>query len=221
MTEEKKVKDGKKNVAVLPENLMADIMESIQNCKKDFVDVADADLTQKERKRKVSAGTRNYGFIDKVSDYAVSDPNYAHFFSVNSIKNCLRNVEICRELYKALVAFARDATNAMLNYSNDAYFMALNYYNTVKEQARQGDSDAVALENDLKTYFNKSKPETADPTHKQAEKDYRALLHGTKDGRLLIENFRPKLTGGMRCLVDEVDTGKAAFKESEEGSVRK
>jgi hypothetical protein len=137
---------------------MADIMGSVKNCKIDFVDVADADLTQKERKRKVGAGTRNYGFIDKVSDYAASNPEYAHFFSVNSIKNCLRNVEMCRELYKSLLAFARDVSNAMLNYSNDAYFMALNYYNTVKEQAKQGDSDAIELENDLKTYFNKTRP---------------------------------------------------------------
>jgi hypothetical protein len=77
---------NKKSIAVLPENLMADIMESVQNCKTDFVDVADANLTQKERKRKVGAGNKNYGFIDKASDLAEANGEYVQFFKLSDPK---------------------------------------------------------------------------------------------------------------------------------------
>jgi hypothetical protein len=51
----------------------------------------------------------------------------------------------------------------------------------------------------------------------KAKKDFNALLHGKHDGKLVIENVRPKLTGGKRKLVDETFRDTAQFKDTVEG----
>jgi hypothetical protein len=84
------------NIALLPPGLMDDTIEGIDNLTKDFVDVSNSSLTLLQRKRKIGPGTRNYGFVDKVSDIALVNPKYAYFFKLDDLKNCVRNVEVCR-----------------------------------------------------------------------------------------------------------------------------
>jgi hypothetical protein len=184
-----------------------------------FKTFADNYLTPLQRRRKIGPGTRNYGFIDKVSDLAAANPNYAHFFNLNNLKNCIRNIETCREIAILLQAFTRLVINTLMIYSDDAYSMALNYYNMVKVMSNQGDPEAIELYRDLKTYFKKTKSSSADPTEKELERDIHSLIHGTKDGEINIKREAPRIKGGARRIVDDVHKNKSAFKESEEGEI--
>jgi hypothetical protein len=208
------------SIPLLPENALADIMESVKNSYKDFIDLADANMTDAQRKRKVGAGNKNYGFIDKASDLAEANGEYVQFFKLSDLKNCIRNVETCRNLAELLIGFWHAATNTMLVYSDDAYSMALLFYNNVKAMSRRGDPMARALAATLKTYFKKSKPAAAEPTNKELLRDAKAIAQGKKDGKIERENVKPHMTGGVHKVVDDVHKGKASFKESEEGSVR-
>jgi hypothetical protein len=40
------------------------------------------------------------------------------------------------------------------------------------------------------------------------------------DGKIVIENIRPKLTGGKRKIVDETFKDTTQFRESEGGSIK-
>jgi hypothetical protein len=60
---------------------------------------------------------------------------------------------------------------------------------------------------------------SAEPTKKEQDMHVHALIHGTKDGVFSIENISPKTTAGVHRDVDDTRTGRAEFKESEEGSV--
>jgi hypothetical protein len=208
------------NIPLLPETLMADIIESVKNCAEDFTDVTKNNLTDTQRRRKVGAGTGNYGFIDKVSDLAEENAQFVQFFKLADLKNCLRNVETCLNLAALLIGFYQAVTNTMMVYSDDAYSMALIFYNNVKEMQRRGDPMAVSLYRILKTYFKKTKSVSAEPTEKEQQKHVNALIHGKKDGTFSIENISPKTTAGVHKVVDNTRTGKAEFKESEERSVR-
>jgi hypothetical protein len=208
-----------KNIALLPPEQMNGIKLNIDNEMQQFKSFADNYLTPLQRRRKIGPGTRNYGFIDKVSDLAAANPNYAHFFNIDDLKNCVRNIEICREIVILLQAFARLVTNTMMIYSDDAYSMALNYYNMVKEMSKQGDPEAIELYRDLKTYFKRSKHSSAEPTERELERDIHSLIHGTKDGEVIIKSKSPKMTGGMRKIVDDVHKNRAGFKESENGEI--
>jgi hypothetical protein len=42
---------------------------------------------------------------------------------------------------------------------------------------------------------------------------------GKHDGKIVIENIRPRLTGGTRKIVDETFKDTAKFKDSEEGEI--
>jgi hypothetical protein len=207
-------------IPLLPEEPMDDIIANVQNSYKDYVDIADSFLTDSQRKRKVGAGNKNYGFIDKASDLAETNKEYAKFFRIADLKNCIRNVETCRSLAEMLTGFWRAVTNTMLIYSDDAYSMALLFYNNVKEMAKRGDPMAKALADTLKTYFKRKPSDSKEPTHKELLRDIKALERGTKDGRIVIENISPKVTGGVRKVVDDVHKGKSSFKETDEGGVR-
>jgi hypothetical protein len=98
---------------------MEDIIEGTKSSYNDFIDIADANLTDSQRKRKVGAGNKNYGFIDKASDLAEANGEYVEFFRIGDLKTCIRNLEMCRNLADLLMDFWRAATNAQLIYSDE------------------------------------------------------------------------------------------------------
>ena len=79
---------------------------------------------------------------------------------------------------------------------------------------------AESIYNELHEFFrNMGQHETAEPTQKKIKRDVDALLHGRKDGEVIIKNIKPKTTGGKRKVIDETFKDSAEFKETEEGSI--
>jgi len=197
---------------------MADTIESINSLIDDFSDVADNNLTAIQRRRKIGAGIKNYGFIEKVADLAEASPQFTNFFRPVDLRNAVRNLDVCRDIVLLLQSFTRIVSNTMLVYSNEAFTMSLIFYNTVKEMSRRGDPKAMELFRVLQPFFRKTRRSSAEPTEKELEKDVHALLHGKKDGKIVIENITPAKPGGARKVVDDVYKGRAAIKESVEAS---
>jgi hypothetical protein len=108
----------------------------------------------------------------------------------------------------------------MLVASDVAYHNALSYYNAVKEAARQRVPGAEAAYNALKDYFKRARHASNEPTEAEIERDVRSLLHGTKDGRIVIENEQPVVSGGEHRVVDEVHSQHTALKEDLEEKVK-
>jgi hypothetical protein len=215
-----KVQGGKEQtIELLPPALTSSIKNEIESLMTGFSEVTDDVLTAIQRRRKIGAGIKNYGFIDKVSDLASSNPQFATFFDITDLKNAIRNIEECRDIVVLLQAFARMVSNAMLIYSDDAFSMALIYYSMVKEMSRHGDPTAMELFNALKPFFKRPKRSSAEPTEKEIERDLHALIKGKADGKIVVENERPKLTSGERKVVDEVRKGRAAVKETVEAEL--
>jgi hypothetical protein len=208
-----------KDIALLPPEQMNGIKLNIENEMAQFKSFADNNLTSLQRRRKIGAGVRNYGFIDKVSDLATANPDYAHFFNLDDLKNCIRNIEICRDILVLLQSFARLISNTMMIYSDDAYSMALNYYNMVKEMSKQGDPTAMELYRELLPFFKRPKRTSSEPTEKELERDLHALIHGKADGKIEVISERPKASAGKRVLVDEVNRGRAAIKQTAEAEI--
>jgi len=205
-----------KQIAQLPPAHMNNIRTSIERLMDDFRSISDNNLTALQRRRKIGAGIKNYGFIDKVSDLADANPRFAQFFSTTDLKNCIRNIEMCRELIVLLQAFVRMVSNSMMVYSDDAYGMALIYYNMLKEMSRRGDPEAMELFRILQPFFRRPRRATSEPTAKELERDLHALIHGKKDGKIVVESIAPKKTGGVRKIVDDVHKSKTMIKETAE-----
>jgi hypothetical protein len=57
----------------------------------------------------------------------------------------------------------------------------------------------------LQPFFQNMRRKNSEPTQHEVERDVKALLHGQKDGKIIIENERPHLTGGKHTVVDETE----------------
>jgi hypothetical protein len=206
-------------VDFLPIGDIDQIREYIQDAMELFTEIANNNLTQIQRRRKIGAGVRNYGFIEKVADLAEANPQYAQFFDPNDLRNAIMNFDLCRNLALQLQGFLRQVTNTMLIYSNEGFLMSSIFYNAVQTMSRRGDSTAAPLFGTLRPFFRRSKRANAQPTEKQALREAGSLLKGTKDGKLIIENIKPKLTGGVHKVVEEKFTDTEQFTETKNGRI--
>jgi hypothetical protein len=207
------------NVSLINPGEMSRIKGQIERLMSEFRNISDNNLTLAQRRRKIGAGIRNYGFIDKASDLADANPQYAQFFDPVALKSAIRNIEMCREIVILLQSFTRMVSNSMMVYSDEAFSMALIFYNSVKELARRGDPEAIQLFRALQPFFRRPRRTGTEPTVKELERDLHALIHGKADGKIIVENERPKTSSGKRLLIDEVSRSRAAFKETEEAEI--
>lgn len=217
------VHDGieEQRINLLPTQLMEDTIEGLESLMEDFRDVSQNNLNTIQRRRKIGAGIKNYGFIEKVADLAEANSQFAQFFRPEDLRNCIINFDRCRDIALILQSFARLVTNTMLVYSDTAYGMALIFYNNVKEMGRRGNPTAMELFRALQPFFKRTRHDSANMTEKQTDRELHALMHGKKDGKLVVENITPKLSGGVHKVVEEVYNDKASIKESIEANEKK
>jgi hypothetical protein len=112
------------------------------------------------------------------------------------------------------------AWNINVESSDMIYINALEYYSQVQDAARRRIDSAESIYNELHGFFRHGKRTADDPTEAEVKRDIHSLLKGRKDGKVVIENIKLKLTGGMHKVVDETFKNSASFKESEEGGLR-
>jgi len=193
------------------EQLLEDVNSMLADLR---VDMQTEALTHAERMRLLGSGVRRYGFIDKVSDVAASNPEFAPaFFNDDDLKETLRKIEILRNISAAFQQLQRMTDDVLLQVSDSAFQMALAYYNTVREASRRRQPGAQAIFRILQAFFRRGKASSEEPTEHEVERDLRALLHGKKDGQIIIKNERPHMVGGKHEIIDEVHSGRAAVKE--------
>ena len=198
------------------EQLFEDIDSILQDMR---VDMQTEALTPAERRRLQGSGVRRYGFIDKVSDLAEANPEFAPpFFNSTVLKTLIRQIEILRNISAALAQMQRITDDVLLQVSDDAFQLALAYYNTVREAARRRQPGAQAVFNVLRLFFRRGRLTGDEPTEHEVERDVKALLHGKKDGEIVIKNERPHMTGGARKVIDETHRDRVALKETVEES---
>ena len=83
------------------------------------------------------------------------------------------------------------------------YTDALEFYASAREAAKRRVDAAETIHNDLESFFKHKKAEGEKPTEKKLKSDLNALLHGKRDGKIVIENVKPKLIGGKHKVIDE------------------
>jgi len=179
------------------------ITNKIVDAMNDFMQHYNQRLKPSERNRKVGSGTKNLGFIEKVTSISFDANEFAPLlFETETLRRRIKEIEIKRNILVALQSFSRFVSDSMLISSDEAYKLSLIYYNITKELSRRRNPDAQVIYSSLKPFFKKTRRKPHDPTQKEIIRDAKALIHGKKDGKIIIKNERPHLEGGKFEVID-------------------
>ena len=165
-----------------------------------------ADLTPMQRRRLFGVQARKLGFITKAFEIANVRPQFVPpNLSMQNMTTLQGNLEEARVLLATIDDY-------MLVHNDALYRGALGIYGMLRAMARLRVQGAQDLFNILRRFFrNRRRPGEAEPTLHELEREFNQLLHGHADGKMVIENESPHVSGGVHEVVENVSKhGKRA-----------
>jgi len=178
------------------------------------------ELSPKERQRLQGLGARKYGFIDEISDIMEANPQFMPSnLTEEGYKSLIRSFELIRNLNVTVQQVARIVLDVQLILGDIIYQQALSYYGSVESAARRRAPGAKELLNYLRRFFARRRPSSEEPTEHEVERDVRSLLHGRKEGEIIISAEADRIVKGNRTVIDETSKAKGAWKETEQGEI--
>ena len=180
-----------------------------------------ANLRALDRQRHNGVGLRRLGFIEAAFRLSTKFPQYfPHWLNTPKFQADLDIFNAVRSLVEVCRSLEEKAWNINVEASDMIYTDALEYYSQVQDAARRRIDSAESLYNELHGFFRNMGPhEGEQPTQKKAKRDAVALIKGKKDGKMILENVRPKMTGGKHEVIDETFNDSAQFRETESGDI--
>jgi len=191
----------------------ASLMQKIEAVSDEMRNIAE-ELTSTFRRNFVGKGFRNFGFMTAANNSANNNPEFLpNFLDLEAFNEVEEDFLFMRSLVERLNAITSDALTSMNILGNETYSMAIAYYANVRQMAmRTHNPQAISVFNYLREFFRRKGGGSEQPTEKELERDIHALLHGTKDGKIIIENERPHTVGGMHNVIDETHKERLAVK---------
>jgi len=164
-------------------------------------------LSGVQRSRLLGSGVRRYGFIDKVSDVAEEFPQFwpgsmqGTDDRQGSLKTGLREIEVLRNMLTYLRYVQRVVQDLLLMVGDDTFRTANMYYGGVRAAAKSKLAEAVAVYDLLRLFWKNSRGKS-EPTQAEAERDFRSVLRGKKEGQVSVTYESPTQIGGELDLID-------------------
>jgi hypothetical protein len=205
----------------VPERVIELINMALNDVKTTLDDYAQH-LRSLDRKRLNGVGVKKLGFVERAYEIALENSEFLpHYITIERFGEDIQYFMDFRSLVDITEQVREKLWNITMQSSDIAYTDALEFYASVREAAKRRVDAAESIFHELARFFKSlgRKPEE-EPTEKQAKRDFNALLHGKHDGKLVIENIKPKLSGGKRKIVDQTFKDTEEFKESFEGEIK-
>jgi hypothetical protein len=203
----------------MPQNII-DMLNTDFGSILELLDSFSQHLRALDRMRLNGVGIKKLGFIERAYELALENGEFLpHYLTLERFGTDIQYFMDFRSLTDLVTQIREKLWNITIQSADIAYTDALEFYASVREAAKRRVDAAETLHNTLSVFFKRHRSETEQPTEKQALRDFKALEHGKHDGKLIIENVKPKLTGGKRKIVDETFRDTAKFKDDIEGEV--
>lgn len=174
-----------------------------------------------DRMRLGGVGIKRQGFIERVFQLAEENPQFLpHYLTLEKFRKDGEYFLGFRNLVDETDQVREIVWNVTTLSSSVWYKDALEYYSSVKEAAKRRIDPAESIYNAMEPFFGRSSRKGVDGkpvlTKKKLERDERAIAGGKKNGIIMIENEKPKLTGGVHKVIDEEWKDSRQFKETRE-----
>ena len=193
-------------------------LNEMLNDLKNILDNYSQHLRALDRMRLNGVGIRKLGFIERSYEYALENAEFLpHYLTIERFGEDIQYFMDFRSLVDLTSQVREKLWNITIQSADVAYTDALEFYASVREAAKRRVDAAETIHHDLSQFFRRRRTETEEPTEMKLKHDVNSLIHGKHDGKIVIENIRPKLTGGKRKVIDETFRDTARFKEAESG----
>jgi len=175
-----------------------------------------------DRMRLNGVGIKKLGFIERAYELALENGEFLpHYLTLDRFGTDIQYFVDFRTLTDLVTQIREKLWNITIQSADIAYTDALEFYASVREAAKRRVDAAETLFNALSPFFRhpRSHMENGEetPTKKEVLRDVKGLESGKHDGKIVIENFSPKLKGGSRKIVDDTFKDSAKFKDDIEG----
>jgi hypothetical protein len=210
----------------LSDEAMEEIAEAFVRIR-EYLWESSANIRALDRARLNGVGIKKQGFIERVYAIAYENeqflPAYLTARKFNLDFHYFTNLNILYEMVNQLREFIWNLT---LQGADVAYTDALEFYASVREATARRIDGAETLYKALEPFFKGKGGAAATgncpgmETKKQLKRDFMALLRGERDGTITIENVKPKMSSGIRKVIDEKFTNKAKFAETKDGEIK-
>jgi hypothetical protein len=204
----------------IPPNILEVIVDEFDVVRM-IIEYYAANIRQLDRKRLNSIGVKKQGFVDRAYASAVKNTNFMPpYLTIEKYSGDFTYFNRLRDILELLGQLREYIWNLVIQASDVTYTDTLEYYATVREAAERRIDGAESIHNELEPFFSKAQSEKEEPTKEELVMDAKALINSKHDGKIVIENVSPKVTGGVHKVVDEKFTGSEQFKESAEGEIK-
>jgi hypothetical protein len=194
-------------------------LNEMLNQLKNALDEYSQHLRALDRRRLNGVGVRKLGFVERAYELTLENAEFLpHYLTIERFGEDIQYFIDFRSLVDLTSQIREKLWNIVMQSADIAYTDALEFYASVREAAKRRVDAAETINAALSVFFKHHRQETEEPTQIKAKRDFNSLIHGKHDGKLIVENVSPKLTGGKRKIIDETFRDAAQFKESEEGN---
>ena len=116
-------------------------------------------LTPIERTRMLKLGDKTTPFVEKVIEYAETNPKLVpDFMNLENLKTDYKAVNDLATLLRPIEQLTSNIKDTMAKSGAEAFSSSLTFYNYLKQAAANGVPDAETIYDDLKKRFEKTKP---------------------------------------------------------------
>lgn len=113
-------------------------------------------LSPEERRQKPKMGDKTVNFVEKVSEYALSNPALVpSYMKVEDLIIDFKAVSDLTSLFRPTEQLSNGLNDTMLLCGSEAYTNALIFYNYVKQAAKDNVPNAKTIYEDLKKRFER------------------------------------------------------------------
>jgi len=212
--------DGKFSIKA-DDNTMADILGNLDEIREIVRSwLGSINLSDVDRRRLLGSGVRRYGFIDKTSDLMTVNQEFVpSFLNTEAHKELIRMLEVSRNINVVLQQIMRANNDVLLILGDEAFRESMMFYGAVRDASLRRVQGAKELFNIMRQFFNRPRRTTDEPTEKVLLHDAKTLLQDPQEGKSIIKNEKPHLTGGMHEVTDESLKPKGAFKETVQAAI--
>ena len=116
-------------------------------------------LSPEERRKKAKMGDKTIGFVEKVMEYAISNPSFIpSYMKIEDLNVDFKAANVMTNMFRITSQLSNELNDTILLCGSEAYTAALMYYSSVRQASKDNVTGAKTIYEDLKKRFEKIRP---------------------------------------------------------------